>query len=128
LELPKLSVQQDGTPLYDWLKFIGSEKENEMAELAEKNPNIKTAYAVLRQLSEDEKIRRLAEAREKKLRDEAAALDYASQKGEVKGEAKGVDKSKKALRSLKAGHNVAEAAKESGLPIGEVQQLAELIS
>jgi hypothetical protein len=35
LELPKLPVQQDGTPLYDWLKFTGSEKENEMAESAE---------------------------------------------------------------------------------------------
>jgi predicted transposase/invertase (TIGR01784 family) len=124
LELPKLPTKEDGTPLYNWLKFIGSEEENEMAELAEKNPKIKTAYAVLRELSEDEKIRRLAEAREKELRDRAAELDYAR----TEGVEKGVDQSKKALRYLKSGHTTEDAAKESGLPIEEVQQLAELIS
>jgi predicted transposase/invertase (TIGR01784 family) len=85
LELPKLPGKKDGTLLYDWLKFIGAEKENEMAELAEKNPKIKTAYAVLRKLSADEKTRRIAEAREKALRDRAAELDFAIQKGHTDG-------------------------------------------
>jgi predicted transposase/invertase (TIGR01784 family) len=52
-----------------------------MAELAEKNSNIGKAYAVLRELSEDEKVRRIAEAREKARRDKVAELDFATQKG-----------------------------------------------
>jgi predicted transposase/invertase (TIGR01784 family) len=92
-----------------------------MAELAEKNPNIKTAYAVLRELSEDEKIRRLAEAREKKLRDEAAALDYASQKGEERGEKKAKEEDASNLKAL--GVDIAIIAQATGITKERIEEL-----
>jgi predicted transposase/invertase (TIGR01784 family) len=70
LELPKLPRDADGTPLYDWARFIAAETEEELDMLAERNQTISRAVVKLRELSADELARDLYERREKQRRDE----------------------------------------------------------
>jgi predicted transposase/invertase (TIGR01784 family) len=111
LELPKLPAADDGTMLYEWLKFIDTEEEEEMAELAEKNPEIKKAYAVLRELSEDETARRIAEAREKEQRDKRGQLDFAEKSGEKRGEKRATNKAVDAMKQVGVSEEQIEAVK-----------------
>ena len=65
LELPKLPKNEDGTVLWDWLKFLDARKEEDLAMLTEKNVEVKKAVGKLMELSTDEQTRLLAESREK---------------------------------------------------------------
>ena len=69
IELSKLPEITDGTPLYDWAKFINAETEEELNMAAERNPQIKKAVIKLVELSADEKARDRAERLEKSRRD-----------------------------------------------------------
>jgi predicted transposase/invertase (TIGR01784 family) len=71
LELSKLG-EADGTELWDWLKFIDAETEEELAVVAERSPQMKKAVARLMELSDSERARMLYEAREKEQRDNRA--------------------------------------------------------
>ncbi|MDR3056366.1 MAG: Rpn family recombination-promoting nuclease/putative transposase [Zoogloeaceae bacterium] len=65
LELPKLPKSEDGSVLWDWLKFLDARKEEDLVMLAEKNTEVKKAVGKLMELSADEQTRLLAESREK---------------------------------------------------------------
>jgi predicted transposase/invertase (TIGR01784 family) len=71
LELSKLG-EADGTELWDWLKFIDAETEEEWTMVAERSPQMKKAVARLMELSANERNRLLYEAREKEQRDNRA--------------------------------------------------------
>lgn len=58
----------------------------------DKNEDIKKAKDELKKVSDDYELRRIAELKEKYIRDEAAALDYAIEKGQKEGFDKGFDK------------------------------------
>jgi predicted transposase/invertase (TIGR01784 family) len=87
LELPKLPKENDGTELWNWLRFIGAEKKEDMDMIAQTNPQIKKAVAVLAELSADERARMLYESREKARRDEASRMRGALRDGMEKGKA-----------------------------------------
>jgi hypothetical protein len=59
------------------LKFLKTEREEELEMIAQKSAEIGKAVAVLMELSADERTRMLAEAREKAWRDEMDRLDGA---------------------------------------------------
>ena len=65
LELGKLPQAEDGSELWDWLKFLSSKSKEEFEMVAEKNPQIKNAVARLAELSSDERTRLLYESRMK---------------------------------------------------------------
>ena len=65
LELEKLPQVEDGTMLWNWLKFLSSENEEDFEMVAEKNPQIKNAVERLAEISSDEQTRRLYESRHK---------------------------------------------------------------
>ncbi|MDR2900385.1 MAG: Rpn family recombination-promoting nuclease/putative transposase [Treponema sp.] len=65
IELDKLPKNVDGSQLYDWAKFINATNEEELAMIAERNPQIKEAVVKLRRLSADEQTRWEYEMREK---------------------------------------------------------------
>ena len=54
------------------------------------NKEIKSIADTLEQVSGDEKLRRIAELKEKAILDEKAALDYATEKGRAEGLAEGM--------------------------------------
>jgi predicted transposase/invertase (TIGR01784 family) len=108
LELPKLP-QDDGSGLWDWLKFLNAKTEEELTMLAEKNPQVGKAVAKLMVLSEDERLRLIAESREKLQRDiisnvYGAKVDFAR-------------------NMLKRGRPLEEIVEDTGLPIGEIQEI-----
>ena len=58
----------------------------------EDNKKIKEAVDELHIVSKDEELRRIAQLREKAIRDEAAALEFALDKGYAEGMKKGMEK------------------------------------
>ncbi len=83
LELTKLPDASDGTSLWNWLKFLDAETEDELAMVAERSPQVKKAVVRLMELSADERARMLYEAREKEQRD-----NRAREKGAIESVAK----------------------------------------
>lgn len=91
LELPKLPREADDSQLWNWLRFFNARTEGEFAMLSKENPAIAKAVAVLKEFSEDEKMRWKAEMREKARRDQVARTEYLVQESMVKGLEKGLE-------------------------------------
>ena len=91
LELPKLpkELTEDSGDLLLWAKFINAEREEEFAVLAERNPDLGSAYRQLQVISQDQEKRLEYEAREKALRDYNQLMIEAEARGEAQGEARG---------------------------------------
>ena len=79
IELGKVKSYQidSGTILNSWLQFINNPKETSKME----NEEIKKAKKILKEISEDERERRLTELREKYIMDQQAVEDYGYDKG-----------------------------------------------
>jgi len=82
LELTKLPKTEDGTQLWNWLKFLSADKREDLDMLAEKSPQIKKAVVRLMELSNDERTRLLYESRQKmewdnRARERGARLEIA---------------------------------------------------
>jgi hypothetical protein len=111
LELSKLPGVSDNTELYDWLRFLRAERKEELDMLAQTNPQINKAVAVLMELSADEKARMLYESREKQRRDEASRM-----KGAIKDVARNL---------LKRNRPIDEIMEDTGLTRDEVERLRD---
>lgn len=83
LELKKISRKPNpGNRKELWLQFINAETEEELNMLEETNlPIMKKAVRVVRDMSDDARIREAARIREKALHDEASALKNARIEG-----------------------------------------------
>lgn len=83
----------------------------------EENKAIKKAIGELEQVSGDEKIRRIAELKEKYIRDEQASLEYAKDEGYKTGKEEG----------MKAGRNeIAKNMLKENLSIELISRLTSL--
>lgn len=89
IEIPKLYKKymesEKEQELKQWIEFIGSEDEEVLKMLAEKNEGIKKAYTVLTTISQDDIERREYEAREMQLHDEVSRLEDAKEEGREEG-------------------------------------------
>jgi predicted transposase/invertase (TIGR01784 family) len=85
LDLGRLPATDDSTELWNWLKFISSSDREEMKMLTKKGPQMKKAVGILMELSEDERIRKIAESREWARRDQAALIKDARNEGLAEG-------------------------------------------
>jgi predicted transposase/invertase (TIGR01784 family) len=81
LELPKLPQQADKSALWDWMRFLKCEKQEEFEMIAAKNPKIEKAVGILMDLSADERTRLLEESRQKALWDYNSRMKSAFDKG-----------------------------------------------
>ena len=81
LELKKLPKADDGTDLWDWLRFIKTNNEEEMEMLAQTNPEIEKAYDALQDLSNDEVLRHEAQQHEMYLQNELAINEENYERG-----------------------------------------------
>jgi len=109
LELPKLPNNEDGTPLWVWMKFLDAKTEEELNMIAQRSPQVKKAVVRLMELSADERTRMLYEAREKERRD-----NYAREKGAVVTIAK---------NALQMNMSIDDIVKLTALPRTEVEGL-----
>ena len=113
LELPKLPQDGDGTPLWDWLRFVGARRKEELDMLAEKNPQVGKAVAKLVELNADERARLIADSREKLRRDTASQLRSAR----MEGREEGLEEGRK---------EIARKLLDAGMPAENVAQITEL--
>ncbi len=109
LELPKLPIAEDHTMLWNWLQFLKSSDEEELAMLAQKSPQIEKAVGILKVLSQDERTRLLYEEREKARLDNQARLEGAFEQGGTS----------KAIR-------IAKNALKKNMPLHEIVAITEL--
>jgi predicted transposase/invertase (TIGR01784 family) len=115
-------------PLVRWLTFIKGVSKDMWEELAAGTPGLQKAMTTLEFLSQDKKMRALALAREKALRDEISKLDSARTEGEKKGRAEGKEIGKLEVAKnllMDDGMSVSKIAKVTGLPESEIIKLKE---
>ena len=75
IEVPKMykDEQERDKKLIQWLKFLENPESKEVQGYMEKNENMKEAKEKLDKMSKDEKVRRMADLRQKALMDEREA-------------------------------------------------------
>ena len=78
----KLYNKYPNNEAYQWLMFLDNPNSKEVGAIMKENKEIKSIADTLEQVSGDEKLRRIAELKEKAILDEKAALDYATKKGQ----------------------------------------------
>ena len=106
-----------------WMKFLTSTTREEMETLAEQNKCIDKAYQTLEYMSQDPEERQRAWAREKFLWDQQTRENAAREEGKEEGKEEGrVEGSiETAKRFLKAGMDIEEVCRVTGLSKDDLQ-------
>ena len=72
-----------------WVMFLEDPNSREVQEIMKKNEDVKKAVVTVREMSEDEKMERLAELRQKAIMDEKALYNTGIREGKELGRAEG---------------------------------------
>ena len=130
IELLKIKGREnEKDQLLDWLIFLENPESERVTRKMEENENLKEAVEKLDRISEDEKMQRIIELREKAIRDEHAiydkGLDDGIEKGIQKGKEKGAKEEKiKIVKSmLKENMDIEIIIKITGLTKEEIEKL-----
>ena len=115
IEIPKMYKEEkkQNKKLIQWLNFLENPESKEVEEYMRENVNVKEAKEKLEGLSEDERVQRLAELREKAILDEKEA--------KYTGYMEGLEEGKKDGR-----REIAKKLKEEGLAIELIMKATEL--
>ena len=128
IELPKIKGREkDKDKLLDWLYFLENPKSERVTEKMKENENLKEAVKKLDNLSEDEKMQRIADLRQKAIMDEKAIYEKGLEVGIEKGIMEGSQKEKieiaKKMLDLKIDkETIAEA---TGLTEQEIEKILD---
>ena len=121
-ELKKVGKFKRNKRMEDWLTLIDAETEGDLMALQQSTsiPEIQKTIVILRELSADEQIREEARRREKRLHDEATALNHARKEGiaegEARGRAEGINEGRLEERSI-----IAETMRKNGFTEEQVK-------
>lgn len=88
IEIPKarkILKKEPKNELAQWVMFINDPNESEVSEIMEDNKEIEKAMNELEKISKDKELRRVAELREKAIRDEKNGLRHAREEGIEQG-------------------------------------------
>ncbi len=90
-ELKKIKYARKNKRMEDWLNLINAETEGDLMDIQNSTtiPEIQKTIVMLRELSADEKVRQEAFYRERRIHDEATALNGAMREGIEIGRAEG---------------------------------------
>lgn len=128
IELPKIiGKEKEQDNLLDWLYFLENPKSERVTEKMKENENLKEAVKKLDNLSEDEKMQRIADLRQKAIMDEKAIYEKGLEVGIEKGIMEGSQKEKieiaKKMLELKIDkETIAEA---TGLTEQEIEKILD---
>ena len=133
IELSKIKGREnEKDQLLDWLIFLENPESERVTRKMEENENLKEAVEKLDRISEDEKMQRIIELREKAIRDEhaiyAKGVDDGIEKGIEEGKTKGarekqIEIAKKLLKSKVKMEIIIET---TGLTKEEIEDLKEM--
>ena len=133
IELLKIKGREnEKDQLLDWLIFLENPESERVARKMEENENLKEAVEKLDRISEDEKMQRIIELREKAIRDEHAIYDKGVDDGIEKGIQKGKEKGARekqieiAKSMLKENMDIEIIIKITGLTKEEIEKLKEM--
>ena len=104
-----------------WMMFINDPNEGEVQEIMNENKEIEEAVVVIKEMTEDEKLERLAMLRQKAIMDEKAIYAAGLDKGELRGKEVGIKEGEKRKQL-----EVAKKMKKEGLPLDLIQKITEL--
>ncbi len=90
IELPKLPVNEDGTRLYDWAKFLSSKNREDFEMLAKRDVYLGEAYKQLDIISQDKLKRIEYTSRQKALNDYTTYMAENYDQGHKDGKAEGI--------------------------------------
>ena len=120
-EIRKLAPKESKEELVKWLNFIEEPESEKVVQYMKENEGIKEAKEKLEVMSEDKRIQKLAELREKAIMDEKAIERFAIKKGMEKGIEKGIKKGvEKGIKQT------AKKMKEKGMDIKLIQEITNL--
>ena len=132
IELPKMRKNKatgKDKKLLEWLSFLNNPESKEVANYMKNNESMKKAKEKLNTMSEDERIRRLAELREKAILDELEVKAYNYKKGKndglEQGRAEGLEQKSKeiAKKMKKKGYSIEDIIEITNLSKLEIEQL-----
>ena len=95
IEIPKAIrnySKNSENPIIQWMMFFDNPNNKEVSKIMEKNKDIKVAKEELYKISNDDELRKIAELREKAIRDENATLAYYKEEGLKEGLKEGLEK------------------------------------
>ena len=125
IELSKIKGREnEKDQLLDWLIFLDNPESERVARKMEENENLKEAVEKLDRISEDEKMQRIIELREKAIRDEHAIYDKGLDDGIEKGAKE--EKIKIVKSMLKENMDIEIIIKITGLTKEEIEKLKEM--
>ena len=93
IEIPKarrILEREPKNEIAQWMMFLNNPNEEEVFRIVKENKEIKRAMKELEEISENEELRRIAELREKAIRDEKNALRHAIESGFEQGIEEGI--------------------------------------
>lgn len=120
IEVPKMykkEINEKDKKLQEWLCFLENPESEEVQVYMNKNENIKEASYKLKEMSEDERLIRLAELREKAILDEREAEDT----GYIRGKKEGIIEIIKNM--VESGMKIEEISKITKLSELEIKEL-----
>ena len=126
IELSKIKGREDEKDqLLDWLIFLENPESERVIRKMEENENLKEAVEKLDRISEDEKMQRIIELREKAIRDEHAIYAKGVDDGIEKGITKGAKQEKLQIAEnmLKEGTSIEFIEKVTGLTKEEIEKI-----
>ena len=129
IELLKIKGREnEKDQLLDLLVFLENPESERVTRKMEENENLKEAVEKLDRISEDEKMQRIIELREKAIRDEHAIYDKGLDDGIEEGKAKGArEKQIEIAKSmLKENMDIEIIIKITGLTKQEIEKLQEM--
>ena len=118
-KVKKMYQKNKGNKKAQWILFLDDPNSKEVKEIMEDNKDIKEATVTVRKMSEDEKLARLAELREKAIMDEKAIYRAGLKRGINQ-------KNKEIIQKLvNKKMTIEEIADIIGLEIVEVEKIIE---
>lgn len=124
IEIPKVKEilrKEPKNELAQWVMFLNNPNESEVSRIMEENKEIKEAMEELEKISKDEELRRVAELREKAIRDEQNGLRHAKAEGRDEGIKEGIK------QGIKQGiQKVVKKLIQSNMSITDISELTGL--
>jgi predicted transposase/invertase (TIGR01784 family) len=90
IELPKVPKETDGEAAWPWARFFTCKVEEEFDMLAREYPEVTKVVGELKKLSLGERLRMLADEREKRRKDRLARERYVREEGRAEGREEGI--------------------------------------
>ena len=124
IEIPKarkILKKEPKNELAQWVMFINDPNESEVSKIMKDNKEIEEAMNELEKISKDKELRRVAELREKAIRDEKNGLRHAKEEGIKEGIKEGIEKVAKKMLELNI--PIQDIIKTTGLQEKQILEL-----